>query len=406
MLEDKKHNIDDLDFGFRSILEEAQEPAPVHVWDRIEADLDKIAKRRVAVLWFRRSAISVAAAAAVTLGVFFGRGAEEDLVNPVSENNAIAVVEPQQKEIPDEGASSSEVEKAPALLAMAENIQVMKQEVTAVAKTPEKETGTIITEEVAKEPKSREPEMIPEADEAAKKEEIIQQGGFMDIWPEDEPAKNKIRTSIVLSGVTNTNSAQNSSRVNPMKRPAISAAPQKTGVKETSTNTSYGIPVSAGIGIKLDFTPRWSVGVGINYTLLTRKFYGTYTKVGNDGGLLKDISSDIKGSQHYIGIPVNAYYNIVKQDKINFYVYAGGTAEKCVADKYQLLSTDITHTEKVKGLQYSTNIGLGAEFMFGQHIGLYIDPSLRYYFDCGQPKSIRTAQPLMFGFEMGFRVRL
>ena len=159
-------------------------------------------------------------------------------------------------------------------------------------------------------------------------------------------------------------------------------------------------------GVKIDFAPRWSVGIGLNYSLLSRRFYGTYTKVGENGSILKDVSSDIRATQHYIGIPVNVYYDIVNSDKLSFYTYAGGTAEKCVADKYQVLNTDITHSEKVKGVQLSANIGMGAEFMVGKHLGIYIDPSIRYYFDNDQPKSIRTAQPLMFGFEMGLRARL
>jgi RNA polymerase sigma-70 factor (ECF subfamily) len=57
-------------------------------------------------------------------------------------------------------------------------------------------------------------------------------------------------------------------------------------------------------------------------------------------------------------------------------------------------------------VQLSANLGIGAEFKLGQHLGLYVDPSLRYYFDNGQPKSIRTSQPLMLGFEMGLRVNL
>ncbi|MDE5956032.1 MAG: hypothetical protein K2G80_06005, partial [Bacteroidales bacterium] len=92
-----------------------------------------------------------------------------------------------------------------------------------------------------------------------------------------------------------------------------------------------------------------------------------------------------------------------------FYAYAGGTAEKCISDRYEVLNVTgsrLTHREKVKGIQLSANIGIGAEFMTGEHLGIYIDPSLRYYFNNGQPKSIRTAQPLMLGFEMGLRVRL
>ena len=54
----------------------------------------------------------------------------------------------------------------------------------------------------------------------------------------------------------------------------------------------------------------------------------------------------------------------------------------------------------------SAGIGIGVEFMLGKHTGLYIDPSLRYYFNNSQPKSIRTVQPLMLGFEMGMRFRL
>jgi hypothetical protein len=245
----------------------------------------------------------------------------------------------------------------------------------------------------------------PTAEKAAEKAEPAAER-FPDIWPDEDKPGKKAKTAIVLSGITGTNSAQNSNRVNPMKRPGITSAPKKTGIKETSTNTTYGIPVSVGAGVKIDFAPRWSVGVGLNYSLLSRKFYGTYTRVGENGNILKDVSSDIRATQHYIGIPVNAYYNIVENKFVNFYAYAGGTVEKCVSDEYRVLTKDILHKERVKGVQASANIGIGAEFMLGNHLGIYIDPSARYYFNCNQPKSIRTAQPLMLGFEMGLRVRL
>ena len=158
--------------------------------------------------------------------------------------------------------------------------------------------------------------------------------------------------------------------------------------------------------MKLDFTPKWSLGIGVNYSLLTRRFYGSYTEVSQTGVIDKSISSDIRNSQQYIGIPVNVYYNVLDSEHMNFYAYAGGTAEKCISDKYDLIGTEVVYTEKVKGVQLSANVGIGVEFLLGQHLGLYIDPSLRYYFSNGQPKSIRTAQPLMLGFEMGLRVRL
>ena len=158
--------------------------------------------------------------------------------------------------------------------------------------------------------------------------------------------------------------------------------------------------------MKLNFTDRWAIGLGVNYSILTSKFNGKYTKVEN-GVAAVPISATVHNTQHYIGVPVNAYYNIVNRDFINFYSYAGAAVEKCISNKYEMQTTPVVnHEEEVKGLQVSANLGMGVEFLLGKHLGIYIDPSLRYYFDSGQPKSIRTAQPLMLGFEMGLRFNL
>ena len=106
MFEENKNNIEDLDFGFRSVLGQAQETVPAHVWDGVEAGLDRISQRRAAVLWFRRAAVGVAAAAAVTLGVFFGRGTDAELVAPASDSSMIAVADVQKVETVQEETAS------------------------------------------------------------------------------------------------------------------------------------------------------------------------------------------------------------------------------------------------------------------------------------------------------------
>jgi hypothetical protein len=414
MFEDNKYDMEDLDFGFKSVLEDAQEDVPAQVWDRIDAELDRISRRRVAVLWFRRAAIGAAMAAAVATGVFFGGRSSDDLVLPGTGSDAIALVTPDKGEATENGAAEMDMKEAQPLVAMAmkpaRNIVKPSDKedevVAASAGFPDTDEAGQADEPVANSQQGADGKSRQEAGNGRPKAEEQAHETFPDVWPDDEHAKKRIKTSLVISGITSTNSAQNGTKVNPMKRPAITAVPKKTGVKETSTNSTYGIPASAGLGVRLDLTPRWSLGIGLNYTLLTRKFYGTYTQVGSDGNITKDISSDIRNTQHYLGIPVNAYYNIVRQDHINFYVYAGGAAEKCIRDSYQILNTDITHRKKAEGLQYSANAGLGVEFLTGRHGAIYLDPSLRYYFDCGQPKSIRTVQPLMLGFEVGFRIRL
>ena len=389
-----ENNINEFDLMMKSILDEGREEVPASVWEGVSAGLDKAARHKTVVLWWKRTAVGVAAAAAITTGVILNHHAPEQTLMPAAgDSGMIAVVEPAQEPASEEMESiSAKVIMVPDLVA-----EVRKASEPAEENIVRKEEETVIKTagEAVK--------AATDISEATEPEETKEY--FPENWDVDVREK-KGGVSIVLSGIASTNNEQSQNRIGPMKAPSVNPAPKKTGITETSTKSSYGIPVSFGAGVKIDFNERWSLGVGANYSLLARKFYGKYTKVNENGGIESSTSSDISNTQHFIGIPVNAYYNIVNKDKINLYAYAGGTVEKCISDNYHVLSTSIFHKENVSGVQLSANAGIGVEFMMGDHLGLYIDPSLRYYFDCGQPKSIRTVQPLMFGFEMGFRFRL
>lgn len=394
MFEDK--NINEFDQMMKSILDEGREEVPASVWEGVSAGLDKAEKHKTVVLWWRRAAAGAAVAAAVAVGVIFNHTPQQELVPQAGDSGMIAVAEPAEEIVAEE----TEI-VIPDMIAEAE--PVVKPVRNAVIKTAD-EAIEVVTD-VA--PADEIPVDVAPADKAPadEKEVETEKVYFPEDWGEETPER-KADVSLVLSGLASTNDAQSQNRMGPMKAPSVNPAPKKTGITETSTKSTYGIPVSFGAGVKIDFNERWSLGVGANYTLLARKFYGKYTKVTEDGGIENSISSDIRNTQHFVGIPVNAYYNIISKDRINLYAYAGGTVEKCVSDNYNVLGTSIYHKEKAEGVQLSADAGIGVEFMLGKHMGLYIDPSLRYYFDCGQPKSIRTVQPLMFGFEMGFRFRL
>lgn len=407
----ENNNNMDQDLLMRSILEGGQEEVPAHVWEGVSAGLDKAARRRKVALWWRRAAVGGAVAAAVAAVLLLNPGGSGDDIVPMDEGSGlIAVVEPVD--------TSDSVNPKEVLIAQAEPVarpasagRRAEDAAEAVAELTEavEQAGTSETVDVTDttEKDMEESEINTDPTTEASKKPVSEKTYFPVDWGEDEEKAAKVKTSLTLSGLTGTNSAQNSARRNLIKRPSISKAPAKTGIKETSTNSTYGIPLSFGAGVKFDFTPKWSLGVGVNYSLLSRKFFGEYHKVNAAGIIEEDpISSNITNTQHYIGIPVNAFYNIVNSKSVNFYAYAGGAVEKCIADKYTLANTTITHKEVPSGVQWSANVGIGAEFMIGNHLGLYIDPSLRYYFDNGQPKSIRTAQPFMLGFEMGLRVRL
>lgn len=405
---EENDKINEFDQMMKAILDEGQEEVPARVWDAVSEGLDNAARRKTVVLWFRRAAVGLAAAAAIAIGVVFNINPETGLVPVAGDSGLIAVVEPE-----DAGIENTD---AP------ENIEISIAEVKPVKKqirpvkaavVPSEEIIPQTASEAMKisDAESHTPAENIESEPVAEKIEIQSPKPqtpvtyFPEDWGEEETAVKR-DISYVISGLASTNSTQSKNRIGLMKAPTVTSAPEQTGITETSTSSTYGLPVSFGAGVKIGLSKKWSIGVGANYTILTRQFYGKYVKVDDNGNIQKSTSSDIRNTQHYVGIPVNAYYDIVDKDRVNLYAYAGGTVEKCVADNYNVLSTFIRHTEKVPGIQLSANAGIGVEFMLGKHLGLYLDPSVRYYFDCNQPKSIRTVQPLMLGFEMGLRARL
>lgn len=386
---DNQHTEQDL--MFRSILENGQEEVPARVWDGVASGLDQIERRRTVVLWWRRTAVSVAAAAAVAIGVMLNRPSEE-FVLPAQED-MVAVIAPQTIEEVTTPQTIEEVAEQTVYLAY------------APAKAPAP-VSVIVEQPVAdiaiiEEPAS---DTTPTAENGQTDAKHVEPTADYYDWAEETPAaKNKIKASLVLSSTTGANSARKSSPNTRLKRPVNPNTLIKTGITEYG-GSQYSLPLSFGVGVKMDLTDRWSIGVGVNYTMLSRMFKGDYLNVEN-GNILEYTQSDIRNRQHYIGIPVNAYFNILSNGWINFYTYAGGAVEKCVENKYHILESTSTYKEKVQGVQLSANLGIGVEFMLGKHVGLYLDPSARYYFHCHQPKSIRTAKPLMFGAEIGLRTR-
>lgn len=407
MFEDN-HN--DFDLMMKNILENGQEKVPARIWDGISADLDRAAARKkVVALWWRRAAVSASVAAALAIGVIIHQGSDV-AVDTVADVQDIEVIVPETTSESKEDMGVSEQDTP--------HVSFTKAAEHLIAEGPEPteswqsltDARSAIEAESSQAQEDVQPQQNISEDLQTKKSRAGQTDENIseydtDFWKEDDVKRRKVRTSVVISGIAGSNNPKIASSIGPMKRPAATFAPKKTTITESSTNTTYGIPVSLGAGVRIGFNDRWSLGVGLNWTLLSRKFSGQYTPV-TDGQVGTTITSDIRNTQHYIGIPINVFCNLLNNDYMNFYTYAGGTIERCLADKYQLLGHDITHSEAAKGVQLSANAGLGVEFIFGHHIGLYVDPSIRYYFNCRQPKSVRTVQPLMLGFEMGLRFRL
>ena len=389
----------------KSILENAQEEVPAHVWDGISKRLDRQDRHRAAALWFGRIGVA-AAAAAVALVAILHAGKEETPVPETPDNDLIAVVESEiiTNDIQNDATPVPAASRNLIACSNISSTSIKTQEKPSVCDiiTDTFEEKQTVSEQAPAEALPEAPQTKIETADAAPAEETA-------TWEENDREWNerKTKTSLVFSGTAGSNDQQSKGGMGPMKSPTLGKQYTETTIERSGNETAFGIPVSVGTGVRYRFTPKWSVGLGINYTYLTSRFNGRYIKVDDNGDVNEPISANIRNNQHYIGIPLNIYYDIVSTDLIIFYASAGGVIEKCLLNKYLVQdSPSITHTEHVKGAQTSVNAGLGVEFKIGSGAGIYIDPSLRYYFKSGQPKSIRTTQPLIFGIEVGLRFNL
>ena len=171
------------------------------------------------------------------------------------------------------------------------------------------------------------------------------------------------------------------------------------GISEAGSST-YGVPFTLGLGTRFHMGEKFSLGTGLEYSLLTRTFNGTYSD-NYTGGIYHAVQ--------YIGVPVNAYYDLLstRDGLFNLYAWGGGAAEVCVSNNYRLMSAPgTTIRDKAGSLQFSVALGVGVDIPISGKLSLYLDPAVRYYFHGNQPKSLRTDKPFMFNFDAGLRFNL
>lgn len=395
----------------KNMLENGQEEVPAHIWDKVSARLGKATVatasvvatasivKKFATSWWKYAVAGVSAAAVVTVGTVIGI---RQMSKP-PQQEMIAVVEQDTTATPVLIAEVQEQDIAH----IVEKIIAKEHKPVKESQVIEKSEQVSHTENVVQE-KAEEPSETKVAEEFTGDPVESQDLKFEDdsYFQEEEVEKSKKnKVTVSLSGLTAGNVGKsNVAEFNlAPKRSSAYQILATTGVIENSSNSQYNLPFSVALGLKLNLTKRVALGTGLNYTLLTRRYDGTYNN--SEEGIT--IASDIRNSQHYLGVPLNVYFSFVKAKRLDCYVYAGGAVEKCVQNHYLVLKdTQYTHTKKVDGVQWSTNVGLGVEYRIIDWFGIYIDPSLRYYFDNSQPKSIRTAQPLNFGVELGLRFHI
>ena len=126
---------------------------------------------------------------------------------------------------------------------------------------------------------------------------------------------------------------------------------------ETDYVSRHHLPVRFGLSLNYQLSPTLSLLSGINYTYLYSEF---------NIPLYQNINYDQK--LHYLGIPLGLSWQLLRSNGFCLYVSASAMLEKCLNEK---------------PWQWSVNAAAGAEYTIIPQLGLYLEPSLGYYFDDG-----------------------
>ena len=143
----------------------------------------------------------------------------------------------------------------------------------------------------------------------------------------------------------------------------------------------HQLPIRLGLSLQHQLTPRLSLLSGLNYTYL----YSEYS--------IPAYQSEVNSQKlHYIGIPINVAYQLLSSHNFQLYLSAGGAVEKCLNEK---------------PWQCSVQAAAGAEYVVSPVVGLYVEPSLGYFFDDGTTfEHYYKEHPLAPAIEFGLRMHI
>lgn len=384
------------DSKIKELAESYTEAPSPEVWDRIEAGMDR--RRRHRVLWRRVAGWSSAAAVAAGL---FSLALLRQPAQTESVMTADAVIVPSGEQEPAVKISRTEVpDLRPMPRMLAEVHSTAPAELPEIDRTTDRKSRS--RHEDIEETSGTVPALRTGQPSIYDRTRDMDYVAMAEAQEVSGTVKNRPSFSVSAGGnLSPTNATGNVDFTGPSYSSGVSGGgSSSSGIVPVSSPKHY-FPVSVGAELKYSFlNDRLGIGLGVNYTFLNSRYEALVDR---------RYQASVDQSVHYIGVPLNLYVTILSSDRLSFYANAGAMMEKAVRVSYEmtdLYAVKYQHDSKAEGVQWSANIGFGVEYRFLDFMGIYVDPRLTYFFDCGQPYSVRTEQPLQFNLEMGFRFHI
>ena len=154
-------------------------------------------------------------------------------------------------------------------------------------------------------------------------------------------------------------------------------------------------PLSFGLTFSFPVSSRLGLATGAVYTRQRSDF--TY--------ISKTSQTKEKQTLHYVGVPLTVMGSLWSSQRFHTYAQAGAQADFNVSARTEV--NGVSRSSDKDGVQFSALLGLGAQYDLLPFMGIYVEPSARYYFDNQSDVSTSFKEhPFKFNLQMGLRFLL
>lgn len=421
-MDDKK---DILTKVFRKRLENYGAVPDEGLWDQIEKDLQAQTPSKTSKtipLWKWAASIAAVALIAVSLGIFFTQEKEQ----PVLSSTSIEQISSPSTEITpvEENKTENLTEKdtyiSEEFYTQTEKILSGKQQ--KEEKINSKNEGTPLLEEktekespdtyianndIAENNVSSEKPIqettVHQKEKAKAKEEkrpLTTGNSNKNLWassPKKKKDSDRFAMSLAMSN-SNSNGNKGAEGTFPLNNYQYILSSEAVKLRDYELiDVEYDMPISVGVYARKFVYDNLAIETGLVYTYLSSKEYYS---------ALSEPRKTNKVQLHYLGIPVKAVYSFFNHDRLSLYVAGGGMVEKSIAGKEITSSKDdeISESLNVKELQWSLSASVGINYRLVDHLGLFIEPGVNYFFDDkSDVKTVRKEHPFNFQLQGGIR---
>ena len=230
-------------------------------------------------------------------------------------------------------------------------------------------------------PESEVPVSEPPVSESQAKKPV--EGRGIDQLPPSEslPKHNEApdRWSLGLTASGGLIASNNSVNINRLQEAYYSDAANYGFIGSSFSGESYSktdlvwkhrLPLRFGLSVQYKLNNRFSLLSGISYTYL-------YSECSIP--VYRNISYSQK--LHYLGVPLGIGWQLWSSGHFRIYLSGSAMLEKCISASFDNKHSDDIYEEKP--WQWSLNAAAGVEYSFTPQLGVYLEPSLGYYFDNG-----------------------